>query len=156
MLHLPARSGLSSLLRGRRGVAAVEFAVVAGIAVVVMLAVWDLGNAAQQTIRLQEALRAAGQYALAFPTDAGGISNAVTNALPGGWTDVTVSGPNYSCNCWSSSSSSATASGVAPDCTCPNGLTLQMFVQIGVMRPFTPALISTLTSVSASYVVRFQ
>lgn len=156
MLHLSARFGLSCLLRARRGVAALEFAVVAGITVVVMLAVWDLGNAAQQTIRLQEAVRAAGQYALTFPTDVGGITNAVTNALPGGWTDVTVSGPSYSCSCWSSTSSSATASGVAPDCTCPNGLTLQMYVQVGAARPFSPTLIATLTNVSANYVVRFR
>lgn len=148
--------GAWSTLRDRRGIVALEFALIGGMLVMVMLAVWDIGNAAQQTIRLHEALHAAGQYALSFPTDQTGIRRAVTNALPSGWTNVTVSGPAYSCTCWSSSGSSADPSGTAPACSCPDGLTVEEFLQIGASRPLAPLLIQTLSAASASYVVRFQ
>jgi Flp pilus assembly protein TadG len=149
------RDGLAFLLplaRDRRGVSALEFALVAGILATILLGVWDLGNAAQQQIRMQEALRAAAQYALSFPTDSTGIRNAVTAALPSGWTNVSVSTPTSSCSCWSASGGTTTSS----TCSCPSGSTLQRFITLGVSRPFSPMLLSSITSVSARYAIRYQ
>lgn len=140
----------------RRGVAALEFALIAGMLVTLFLGVWDVGNAAQQEIRLQNALRVAGEYALSFPTDAAGIVNQVTNALPAGWTDVMVTGPTYSCSCWSATQGSFAASGTAPACSCPAGSMLQQFLEIGASRPFSPLLIRSLVSISSHHVVRFH
>jgi Flp pilus assembly protein TadG len=60
------RRGLAPGL-GRRGLAAVEFAVAAPIIMLVFGAVYDLGRAIDQTIRLANAVRAGAQYALAYP-----------------------------------------------------------------------------------------
>lgn len=145
-------AALSLLARDRRGISALEFGLVGGVLVVLVLSVWDLGSAAQQEIRLQEALRAAAQYASSFPTDTAGISNAVTNALPAGWADVSVATPTNSCACWSSSGGTAASS----TCSCPTGTVLERMITLGVSRPFSPLLIQSITSISASYVVRYQ
>lgn len=51
---------------GRRGVAVVEFGFIAPIMVISLVAVYDLGNALQQNIRLNQAVRAGGLYAMEY------------------------------------------------------------------------------------------
>jgi Flp pilus assembly protein TadG len=125
-------TGILSSFRDRRGASALEFGAVGAVLAGLLLGVWDVGNAVQQQIRLTEALRAAAEYARSFPTDSTGISDAVTRALPSGWTNVTVS------VC------------AAPTCT-PQG-----FISLSASRPFSAALIRSITSISASYVIRYQ
>ena len=57
----------------RRGVAAVEFALVAGIVVVLLVAVFDLGLWIWQGMQLEGALLAGVHYAQEFADDTGGI-----------------------------------------------------------------------------------
>jgi Flp pilus assembly protein TadG len=78
--------------RGARGgVAGAEFALVAPVFVLLLLSVYDIGNAVHQRLLLQQALSAGGQYAVSFPTQTGnlgstndGILAAVQQALPAG------------------------------------------------------------------------
>jgi hypothetical protein len=68
---------------GRRGTAALEFALVAGVLFLIVGATVDIGSAVQQRVTMGGALRAAGLYAMSFPTNAQGIKCAVGQALPG-------------------------------------------------------------------------
>ncbi len=136
----------------RRGISALEFGLIGGLLATLLLGAWDIGNAAQQQIRLHEALRAAAEYARSFPTDTTGITSAVSGALPGGWTDASVAAPVASCACWNASSGSSASS----TCTCPTGETLERFLTLGVSRPFSAMLFRSLTLVSSSYVLRYQ
>ena len=142
----------SRLARDRRGVSALEFGLIGGLLATLLIGTWDIGNAAQQRIRLQEALRAAAEYARSFPTDTAGISGAVIGALPAGWADASVAAPVATCACWDSASGSVASS----TCTCPTGETLQRFLTLGVSRPFSAMLVKSITLVSASYVLRYQ
>ena len=105
----------------------------------------------QQGLQLRQAVRAGALYAVQWPTDTTGMANAVTAALPAGM-NVTVATPTTSCACWSS------AGGVvaAPSCTCGTGQTLQMLVTLSASKSYSPWLLSSLTSISASNVVRTQ
>lgn len=143
---------LRFLARDRRGVSALEFGLIAGVLATILLSVWDIGNAMQQEIRLEQALRAAAQYAQSFPTDTAGITAAVTNAVPAGWSDVSVAAPSSACYC-ASSGSAAVAS---PGCTCPSGETLERFLTLGASRPYSAALLTSITTLSGTYVLRYQ
>jgi Flp pilus assembly protein TadG len=78
---------------GRRAVSALEFALVAPLLLLLMLAANDFGNALQQATRLETAARAGAQFALAFPTDQARIVQATRDGLQTAWqagTAVTV------------------------------------------------------------------
>lgn len=142
---------LRRLRRDRRGVSALEFAVIAPVMVTVMLAAFDFGNAAQQQIALQEAVRSGAAYAQYFPTDKVGIRGAVTGAMPDGWSLSDV--PVVSCTC----NGGAAFSCDNPPANCPPPLMLT----ISATMPYTPisALFPTLNGssvITANYVVRVQ
>lgn len=90
------RSGFTAVWCGTRGVAAVEFALVASVTLTLLLGLYDVGNAIHERLQLQQALRAGGQYAIAFPalaSDTNGANNILTafrQALPPSWQDVTI------------------------------------------------------------------
>jgi Flp pilus assembly protein TadG len=129
-------------LRDKHGVAALEFAIVAPVLIAMALSAYDIGNAVQQRMLLQQALRAGGQYAVSFPVqtnidgslDTNDIAQAVNQALPTGWLpqNPTVtfspnpgSGPPY-------------------------------YVAITASRPFSPLLLTVIPDTAGSYVVRVQ
>lgn len=143
--------------RDRSGVAAAEFAVIATVMLTVLLGVFDLGNAVQERMQLEQALRAGAQYALSWPDRTTGstesIQAAITAALPARWTGAVVTVGALQCYCWSSGGGEALG-----DCytTCPAGTTKRSYVTLTATNSATPFLLSALTGNSASYVVRFQ
>jgi len=133
-----------------------ELAIVCAILVPAVLAVVDIGNAAQQQIELQQALHAGGQYAMSFPTDTTGITSAITNALPSNWVsgstkNITLATPTASCTCWTSGSTSNCAGSGAP---CTSGQTVERFMTLTASSTYTGSFISP--TISASYVARYQ
>jgi Flp pilus assembly protein TadG len=137
------------LLRDQRGMSALEFALAALVLVPMIMAAADLGYMAEQQIQLQQALRAGGQYAMSFPTDITGIKNAVVNALPSNWTNITVGTPSDSCVCWNSGSiSSCDSSG-----SCTSGQ-VERFMTIPAASPYSSTFINT--TISANYVARYK
>jgi Flp pilus assembly protein TadG len=145
------RDSCRSVRGDRHGMSVLELAIIGPILVVAVVAVVELGNAAQQQILLQQALRAGGQYAMSFPTDTNGIQSAVTNALPSNWNNVTVGTPTASCTCWSSSlTSNCVASG--PPCT--SSQTVERFMALTASSVYTGTFIHT--TISSSYVARYQ
>jgi Flp pilus assembly protein TadG len=149
----PQRCGF--LPRDRRGVAAVEFGVVAGVLAVLFLGVYDLGSAVYESLVLRQAIRAGALYALYYHNTPG-IQSTIEASMPSGWTDASVyaSGwaPTTTCTC-TSSGGTITAS---PSCSCANGSTMQQLMTLTVTRPFSPLLLTTITQVSAQDVIRFQ
>jgi Flp pilus assembly protein TadG len=145
---------IASALRDRRGVSAVEFGATVPVLVVIVLGTYDLGNLVQMRMKLSEAAFAGGQYAVAFPSDSTGIATTIRAALPSGWTDVAISGPTTACSCWSGGAEAA--SSCASDPVCPTGQVVQRSVTLGLTKPYSPLLVMSLTSISASYVARIQ
>lgn len=119
---------LSRLRRCRRGVSLLEFALIAPAICLLVMGGFDVGNAIQQSMRLEAAAQAGAQYAFSRPADSAGIAAAIRANLPG-WNNITVPTP-------------------APACRCENGTTVAcnggvcgtvapaMYLSIRVSRPF--------------------
>jgi Flp pilus assembly protein TadG len=138
-------SAVGTTRTDQRGVAALEFALIASALLILLLGGYDIGNAIQQRMLLQQALRAGGQYAMSFPTQTdpsgsvgtdSGIVQAINQALPANWLSqeptVTFSpdpghGPPY-------------------------------YITMSATRPFSAILLGTLLpdTTSGTYVVRVQ
>lgn len=119
---------LARLAACRRGVSALEFALVAPTLALMALGGFDLGNAVLQRLQLEAAARAGAQYAFSRPTDSAGIVAAIRANLPA-WTDVTVPDPVVACRCEDGSTVSCTGG------TCDPGAPA-MYVSVEVNRPF--------------------
>lgn len=137
--------------RDRRGVSALELALLGPMLAFTLLATLDLGGALQQSLLLQQAVRAGALYAVQWPTDTTGITNAISAALPYGMS-ATVDTPTTSCTCWSS------GGGVVGDTcgtTCPSG-SAQSYLTLTASKTYSPLLLTFLNSISATNVVRTQ
>ena len=155
MLRPTAVTDAIPLTRDRRGVAAVEFALLASVLLLFVVGIVDIGTAIQQRMALEQAARAAGQYAVSFPNQTDGITRAVTMALPPGWTDVRMPSPPSVCFC------GGNGAGASCEAVCSGGSGAYIVVQL--QRPFSPFLFPTGNCVSSgtpancvSYVVRIQ
>jgi hypothetical protein len=129
--------------RDRRGVAALEFAMVATVMLILLLGGYDVASVIQIRLQLQQALRVGGQYAMAYPTQSfgnglegqNGIILAVKQALPN-LPGVTVRPPAMS-----------PSAGEGPP----------YYMTLTASAPYTPLLILGPTiENSVTYVVRFQ
>jgi Flp pilus assembly protein TadG len=140
-------------VRGRRGIASIEFGIVMAGIVVIVLGTYDIGNYVLQEMKLADAAHAGGQYAMSYPTDTAGMTAAIDAVLP--WPDVTVTEPTTTCGCWSSGGGESAA-----DCSanpvCPSGETVERFITITLQRNYSPLLVMGLTSTTESYVARVQ
>lgn len=139
----------------RRGAAAIEFVLVVPLLFFIILATVDLGNAAQQSIRLETAARAGAIFAFTFPPDGTGatlttqqdrIMQQVSGTLSG-WDDATIDRPVMSCFC----GTTPVGCGSVEEETCTvNGTSTisQRFVTVAVRRSNTPLLLSFLPTLS--------
>lgn len=108
------RRALLGRLRDRRGIAAMELALIAPVLLLMLLSTYDVASAMWRTTRLEMAARAGAQYAFARPQDSAGIASAALGQLAG-WTGVTVASTVMACRC---------DNGSAVDCatgTCQSG-----------------------------------
>lgn len=130
-----------------RGIAAAEFAVIAPVMIMLLLGVYDFGNTIQQQLALQTAVYAGAMYGLQNPSNPTGVENAVTAALPSGWT--LSSGPTVTCSC---AGTAATCSSLPTSCT-PGLLTVTATLPFHTIGSMFASLIPNNTT---TYVVRFQ
>ncbi len=151
-----------ALRSNRTGVAAAEFALIAPVMVTLLLGVYDIGNAIQQRLQLEQAVRAGGQYALSWPDEltssergVNSIQQAVAAALPSSWTNATV---NASYCHSSGDGTTPTPIQTSPSCpaTCGPGTTTETYVTICATNPSTPFYVSVVAGNSATYVIRVQ
>lgn len=142
-----------ALRRDRRGVAAAEFTLIASVMLTVLLGVYDVGNAVQERMQLEQALRAGAQYALSWPDQTSQIEAAISAALPANWTNASITVGAPVCYCWSSGGGEV--AGLCSE-TCAAGSTKRSYLTLSASNNATPLLLSALTGNSATYVVRFQ
>jgi Flp pilus assembly protein TadG len=162
MLHrLPA--SLRPLLRHRRGISALEFALIAPTLALIIFAMVDVGGAAFQYIELVQGLSAGSEYAMNHSSDTSGIKAAVTAALPSGWSNVTVGAPRYFCLSSANSCSSPPASGATSPITastcCPSGSCASpgQAIYLTASRPNSSIILSSIgTTLHACEIARFQ
>ena len=106
-----------------------------------MLGAYDIGNAVQRQIALQEAVRSGGEYAVHFPTNPTAVKAAVMSALPAGWTLTNPGGvPVVTCSC-----TNANGTTTSFDCTTTPPCGAPMMVSITATMAYT-----TVTSLFAS------
>lgn len=130
---------------GRRGVAAAELALLAPVLVMLLLAVHDVANAMQISIRLERAARAGAQYAVANSSDLTAVRNAVIAAWPA-LTGNDVPLPVLACQC--------AATPVACTASCPSGLVQTITVR--ATRSLSPLLLTSRSEGVGHAVVRLQ
>jgi Flp pilus assembly protein TadG len=157
----PINKALTHLPSDRRGIAAIEFAMIASLTAILVLGAYDFGNAAQQQIQLQEVVRSGGAYAMNHATDVSGIQSVVTNALPSGWILTNSGGvAAIACSCLDASTGNVTSlagcSATNFD-TCASGSGI--IVSITATMAYTsvdPVFAAAIPQLSATYVTRFQ
>ena len=139
----------------RRGIAAVEFAVVAGLIVVLLLAVFNFGIWVWTQATLQTGLGAGAVYSQVFPTQ-GDIANKIVAGLPPGLAadpSLTIAAPVLTCDCGTPDTALSCAT------ICPDPASKRVFVTLSVARPFTTlyqGYFSVFPNNTARYVVRVQ
>ncbi len=153
-------------LHRRRGVAAVEFAIVAPALLAVLGAATDFGRALAISTQLQQAALAGATYAFAAQQEAG-VSGTISasavqqvvqaNLSLSPAATVTVSGPSAQCTSTSGSTTTLTSGTAGVDCA--NGSLPNTYVVITVHYAFTPMmpaysmLASTTLSVTSNVVL---
>lgn len=73
-------SNVRTAIRDRRGVAAIEFAIMVPILSLMVVSVTDIGLAVYRKMQVEDAAQAGAQYAILHGFDTNGISSAVTSA----------------------------------------------------------------------------
>jgi|SRR6185503_16794982 Flp pilus assembly protein TadG len=152
---------LARLRHDHRGVSAIEFALIGTILATLMLGAYDLGNAAQQQIQLQEAVRSGGAFAANWPTNVSGIQNAVASALPAAWKLTNPGGvATIACSCLNASTGVATVLGSCTTanfdtCAANSGLLISVTATMAYTSVDT-LFAAAIPNLSASYVTRFQ
>ena len=136
--HLGDSHATRLMPANRRGVAAMEFALIAPIIIAMLLGAFDLGLWVWLVMQLEAALIAAAHYAQEFPEDQTTITYLITSQLPTSITGAdgfTVTVPE--------------SPGPCPSGT---GTCLSLSVSYG----FKPLYVNTLTTNSAKYVIQTQ
>lgn len=129
--------------RSQSGAAVIEFVIVAPVLLLLMFGLFDIGNAIQQKIWLEQAVRAGGMIALSGSATKTEIENAVQAAS---WSNVTTT-VNQNAVC-------ADGGTVQSDGTCLVGPVYQ-YVTISSTKKFT-SFVVPITSLGASYVEQVQ
>jgi Flp pilus assembly protein TadG len=121
-------------LRSQAGVAAIEFAVIAPVLILLVGAAMDLGAAIENAVRLENAARTAAQYATRSASDLTGAQSAALATLAG-WSNATVSVGPLVCQC---PPAGAATGGAVVDCStylCATGM--QIYITATATHPFT-------------------
>ena len=121
---------------GSRGTAAIEFAVIASILVLLMICVVDVGVGFYRKMQVQNAAQAGAQYAMRHGFAASSITSAVTAATT--FPDISASpAPRQYCGCPSDTGIEETA-----DCTstCIDGLKAASYVAVAAQGTYNPIL----------------
>lgn len=120
---------------GEKGTAAIEFAIIAPVLLVLLFGVVELGFAVHQAMQVQDAAEAGAVYAGKYGWDQAGIAAAVVHAT--GAEAITANpAPAQFCGCPS-------VGGIAAvDCTatCADGNGAETYVRVSASKAYTPIL----------------
>ncbi|MCO6419235.1 pilus assembly protein [Siccirubricoccus sp. KC 17139] len=127
---------------GRKGASAVELALVAPVLLLLLAGTFDLANVIQLSMRLERATRTGAQYAMANPSDATAIRNAVIQA----WPELTPGEVVVTCAC----GIAAAACGTACSAGVPRTVT------VTAERSLTPLLLQEYSKGTGHAVLRLR
>lgn len=123
------------LLRSTCGVAAIEFAIIAPVLLVLIMSVIELGLATRDSLRAQAAAAEGGYYAMKNGFDPGKIALAIVNGT--GASGLSASpAPALFCGCPSATGIAVTAC----DATCGDGMAARKYVQVNASLARTSVL----------------
>ncbi len=133
------------------GMAAVEFAILASVLLLIIMGLSDYGLAIYYRMQVESASLVGAKYAAAYPTDTAGITAAVNNATPiSAFTSVV---PVKVCEC-------ADALGTSVSCstTCP-GSSLNEYMSVTVTYSYVPMFANSYLTIetgtlSSTHVIR--
>ena len=129
-----SRSASPRAWRDKRGVAAVEMAMVAPLLLFILIACVDFGPAISQSIDLTNAVRAGAQYAVIAANAQAQIESTVRSALPSNLSAATIT---TTCYCGALPGADAGLPPVAAcDSACPAGSARMMTIRATI--PFQP------------------
>jgi Flp pilus assembly protein TadG len=151
----PLRDKMRGMRDDRRGVAAIEFAIMAPALVMMTVCTVDLGMGIYSNMQVQNAAQAGAQYAMVHGFDASLISNAVSSAT--GQSGISASpAPVRYCGC----ATSAGVTNVTCGSTCPAGAVYGTYVQVSTQGTYTTILpypmIANSFNLTAQAAVRVQ
>lgn len=149
------RDTMQSMRGDRRGVAAIEFAIMVPTLIMMTVCTVDLGMGIYTNMQVQDAAQAGAQYAIVHGFDANSISTVVSNAT--GQSGISASpAPVQYCGC-------ATAAGVTNvtcGAACPAGAVSGTYVQVSTQATYTTILpypmIANSFTLTAQSAVRVQ
>ncbi|MFC3069386.1 TadE/TadG family type IV pilus assembly protein [Phenylobacterium soli] len=152
MRPLPRLTLLARLRRDRRGTAAIEFAVLAPLLVLLLVATVELGFMMRAKILAEEAASAGALYASQHSFNATAIANAVTSAS----SEAAISATPAPADWWGCPSTTAITA-VAAGSLCGDGKAARHYVTVSAAAPRTSILGSSFdlpANATASSVVR--
>lgn len=121
---------------GTRGVAVIEFAIIAPILVILMVCTIDLALGIYRKMQVQNAAQAGAQYAMLRGFNASSISSAVANATK--FSGVSADpGPTQFCGC----ASSTGVSSAACNSTCSGGALAGTYVRVSAKGTYKTLLV---------------
>ena len=130
----PLRRLLARAAGDEAGVAAVEFAMLVPVLVLMVMATADIGLGIYRKMQVEQAAQAGAEWAIRNGFDADGISNAVTSATNA---QVAVSpAPSQFCGCATSSGISAASCGTP----CPSGAQAGTYATVSAQMTYTTTL----------------
>jgi len=140
---------------GSRGVAAIEFAIIAPILVLLMVCTVDLGQGIYRKMQVQNAAQAGAQYAAVHGFTASSISAAVTNATTFSGISASPS-PTQFCGCPSVTG----VTSASCNSTCTGGISSGTYVTASAQATYTTILpyplLPTSFTFAAQSTVRIQ
>lgn len=146
---------LSGAINDIRGVAAIEFAIIVPMLVMMVVCTVDLGMGIYRNMQVQNAAQAGARYAMTHSFDATLISNAVSSAT--GIQGIVASPPpSQYCGC----ATSAGISTIVCGSVCPAGAVYGTYVNVSAQGGYTTILpyplIANNFSLAAQASVRVQ
>lgn len=123
---------LRGLLARSEGTAAIEFALILPVLVLIVTGVVEIGLTVRDSMRVQEAVSAGALYADQHGFDAAKISTAVTSAVSGA-AITAAPAPAVSYGCPTASAITASAQGAA----CADGFYARTYVTVSAQMPRT-------------------
>ena len=120
----------------RTGLAAIEFAIVIPLLMLMFVGLVDLGMGVYRSMEVKDAAQAGAQYAVVNGFNASAIQTAVTSATR--YASIAASpAPTQFCGCASTTGVTNATCGA----TCPNGFTAGTYVAVSATATYYPSLI---------------
>lgn len=135
-----------SVFRQKSGSAGIELVIVTPVLLLLMLGLYDIGNAIQQDIWLEQAARAGGIFALTDPANTSAIGSAVQAAVGNPVTVNVTTSPACSDN-----STPISNGATPPSYTCAGQAIFYQSITITAQATYKP-LILPLSAPEAQYV----